>query len=106
VERLVQAGWVERGGSAGRRGLQLTLSAAGREVLDDLLAARRAALAEALSPLTAAQHEQLGEILEALLAARVGGRADLERVCRLCERGTCDRCPVGHKLDVLLAGAR
>src|SRR3954470_16889681 len=44
VERLVRAGWVERGEAAGRRGLRLTLTDAGRELLDRMLAARRAAL--------------------------------------------------------------
>jgi DNA-binding MarR family transcriptional regulator len=103
VERLVGAGWVERGETTGRRGLQLTLSAGGRTVLDRMHAARRAALIEALAPLSAEQQTQLSEILEALLAARVDGRDDLERLCRLCERRTCDRCPVGGKLDLLLA---
>ena|SRR5690242_16531996 len=90
VERLVRAGWVERGEAAGRRGLRLTLSAAGRHRLDRMLAARRAALTEALEPLSSAQRTQLSEILETLLAGRVGDRADLERVCRLCERRTCE----------------
>jgi DNA-binding MarR family transcriptional regulator len=106
VERLVGAGWVQRGEASGRRGLRLTLSDAGREVLEQLLAARRAALIEALTPLSPAQQAQLSEILETLLAARVGDRADLERLCRLCERRTCERCPVGGKLDLLLAGAQ
>jgi len=100
VERLVEAGWVERGDTAGRRGLRLTLSEAGREVLDQMHAARRAALTEALAPLGSDEQAQLAELLETLLAARVGDRDDLERLCRLCERRTCDRCPVGHQLDV------
>ena len=104
VERLVRAGWVERGGATGRRGLQLTLTDAGRERLERMLAARRTAIAEALTPLGAEQRAQLSEILETLLAARVGDRGDLERLCRLCERPACARCPVGHRLDRILAG--
>jgi DNA-binding MarR family transcriptional regulator len=102
VERLVHAGWVERSGPGGRRGLQLRLTAAGRQVFDELLATRRAALTELLEPLSKAQHAQLSELLETLLAARVDDRADLERLCRLCERRSCDRCPVGHALDLIL----
>jgi DNA-binding MarR family transcriptional regulator len=102
VERLVRAGWVERGEAAGRRGLRLTLSEAGREQLDRMLAARRAALADALAPLRPVQRSHLSEILE----DRIGDRADLERVCRLCERRTCDRCPVGRELDRILAAER
>jgi DNA-binding MarR family transcriptional regulator len=104
VERLVQAGWVEPGRSPGRRGLQLALTASGHGVVDRLLAARRATLTAALSPLTGTQHAQLSEILETLLASRVGDRADLERLCRLCERPSCNHCPVGRRLDLLLAG--
>ncbi len=104
VERLVQAGWVHRATSRGRRGLQLTLADQGREILEELLAARRATINEALSALTPAQLDQLSAILETLLGARIADRADLERVCRLCERPSCPRCPVGAKLDLLLAG--
>jgi DNA-binding MarR family transcriptional regulator len=102
VERLVRTGWVERRGPGGRRGLQLHLTAAGQRVLDELLTARRRALAKLLEPLAEAQQTQLSELLETLLAARIHDRADLERVCRLCERRTCARCPVGHALDVAL----
>jgi hypothetical protein len=73
-------------------------------VVDRLLAARRAALTAALSPLTGTQQAQLSDFWT-LLAARVGDRADLERLCRLCERPSCEHCPVGRKLDVLLAVA-
>lgn len=105
VERLVDAGWVDRGGSFGRRGLQLTLTPAGQDMLERLLAARQAALAAALVPLSVAQQAQLTAIIETLLAARVGDRDDLERLCRLCERRCCERCPVGNRLDVLLHGS-
>jgi DNA-binding MarR family transcriptional regulator len=103
VERLVQAGWVHRVTARGRRGLELTLTNQGREILDEALAARRATISEALSALTTAQQDQLSSILETLLAARIADRADLERVCRLCERQCCHECPVGAQLDLLLA---
>jgi DNA-binding MarR family transcriptional regulator len=94
VERLAHAGWVERTGPGGRRGFALDLTPQGESVLDDLLAARRAALAELLEPLGARERTQLTGLLEKLLAARSGDRSDLERLCRLCEWRTCDRCPV------------
>lgn len=103
VERLVTAGWVERSGPGGRRGLELRLTPAGERIFDAILLARRAALDAVLAPLTETQQEQLGGLLETLLAARVGDRPDLERLCRLCERRVCSRCPVGHALDALLA---
>jgi MarR family transcriptional regulator, negative regulator of the multidrug operon emrRAB len=94
VERLVGAGWVERAGGGGRRGLELRLSARGEGVLDDLLASRRAALTELLDPLSERERTQLARLLEKLLGARSGDRADLERLCRLCEWRVCRRCPV------------
>ena len=94
VERLAGAGWVERTGPGGRRGLALELTAEGEAVLDEMLGARRAALAELLGPLDAGEREQLTRLLEKLLAARSGGRRDLERLCRLCEWRICDHCPV------------
>ncbi|MBE2318070.1 MarR family transcriptional regulator [Solirubrobacter sp. CPCC 204708] len=102
VERLVAAGWVERSGPGGRRGLELRLAPAGEAIFDELLLARRAAVNSVLAPLDAEQQDQLSALLETLLAARVGGRADLERVCRLCERRVCGRCPVGGAMDRLL----
>src|SRR5687768_13723293 len=44
VQRLVDAGWVERSGRGGRGGLRLAPTAAGFAVLDELFLARRAAL--------------------------------------------------------------
>src|SRR5688572_11202591 len=52
LQRLVDAGWVERGGPGGRGGLRLTPTAAGVAILDELFEARRAALLELLEPLS------------------------------------------------------
>ncbi len=94
VDRLVASGWVERGGSRGRRGFELRLTEAGEAVVDELLARRRAVLAQLLEPLSARERDTLEGLLEKMLAARTGGRGDLERLCRLCERRVCERCPV------------
>ena len=94
LERLVGEGWVERGGAGGRRGLSIHLTPAGRRVLDDLLAARQAALTRLLEPLAPTDLDGLAGHLETLLAARTGGLADLDRLCRLCERRACAECPV------------
>jgi MarR family transcriptional regulator, negative regulator of the multidrug operon emrRAB len=103
VERLARAGWVERTGSRGRRGFELWLTDAGQSVVDELLARRRAALAELLDPLSDTERRQLEPILEKLLAARTNDRADLERLCRLCERRVCARCPVAGRRPPLAA---
>jgi|SRR5215210_6280572 len=94
VERLRVAGLVTRKGSRGRLGFELRLTGAGRAVVDELLARRRAVLADLLEPLSEAEAARLEALLEKLLAARTHERADLERLCRLCERSACERCPV------------
>jgi MarR family transcriptional repressor of emrRAB len=98
VERLVAAGWVERSGAGGRRGLELRLTPDGQALLDDLLAARRAALASLLDPLLESERAQLTGLLEKLLGARTSDRADLERLCRLCDWRGCRSCPVATAL--------
>jgi hypothetical protein len=67
-------------------------------VLARLLEARRRALAGALAPLRPDEQAQLMGLLERLVAARTHDRSDLERLCRLCERSTCERCPVAEAL--------
>ncbi len=94
VERLTDSAWVERGGSRGRHGFELRLTPGGEAIVDDLLARRRAALSELLEPLSDAERRRLEALLEKRLAARTRERADLERLCRLCERRVCERCPV------------
>jgi MarR family transcriptional repressor of emrRAB len=96
VQRLVDAGWVERGGPGGRGGLRLTPTASGLAILDERFAARRAALLELLEPLSAAERDQLASMLERLLAARTAGTVGAKRLCRMCERRTCARCPVAR----------
>jgi DNA-binding MarR family transcriptional regulator len=98
VERLAGAGWVERSGPGGRRGLELRLTPEGQAVLDELLAARRAALVPLLDPLSERERKQLTHLLEKLLGARTAERADLERLCRLCEWRICRSCPVAGAL--------
>jgi MarR family transcriptional regulator, negative regulator of the multidrug operon emrRAB len=96
IDRLVGAGWVERSGVGGRHGLQLRLTPAGWEVVERIFAARRAALAELLAPLSAADRKRLETMLERLLAARTHDGWDARRMCRVCERPVCSRCPVAH----------
>lgn len=102
-ERLDKAGWIHRGGAGGRAGFQLTLTEAGEAKLAEILAARRRVLTELLAPLDDSGIDAFAELLDRLLSARTTGRAALERLCRLCERGVCRQCPVGRTLDGILA---
>jgi MarR family transcriptional repressor of emrRAB len=96
VQRLVDAGWVERSGPGGRGGLRLRPTDAGRRVVDEFVQARRAALLELLEPLAPSEREQLASMLERMLAARTEGVTGAKRLCRLCERRVCARCPVAR----------
>ena len=96
VQRLVDAGWVERSGPGGRGGLRLRPTEAGLRAVDEFAAERRAALLELLAPLSRDERDQLAGLLERMLAARTEGVTGAKRLCRLCERRVCARCPVAR----------
>jgi len=101
VDRLEDRGWVERDAAAPGRAVLLELTAAGRELHDEILAARRRALAAALEPVPESQRQALGDALETLLHGLPDDRESSWRICRLCEHGVCrdDACPVGSAVD-------
>lgn len=94
---MEQRGWVRRRPADGRA-VALALTAPGRRTVAKLLRARDTALAGVLEPLDAEERRRLEPLLEKLLAARTAERRDLERLCRLCDRGACERRPVEHAL--------
>jgi DNA-binding MarR family transcriptional regulator len=93
VERLEDAGWVERRAANGR-GVALSLTPSGEQVVADLLQARDTSLGRLLSSLSASQLREMAAAAEVVLAAQTDGRHDLERLCRLCDRDHCPACPV------------
>jgi MarR family transcriptional regulator, negative regulator of the multidrug operon emrRAB len=97
VDRLEREGWAQRKAGDGRA-VAVTLTPSGRRVVKRLLAARDEALAGALEPLGVAERRQLMPILEKLLAAQTRERRDLEHICRLCHRSSCESCPVAGAL--------
>jgi DNA-binding MarR family transcriptional regulator len=94
VDGLARAGWVERRPGADARSRALYVTDEGRRVIDRLLAARRAAVQELLVPLGERDRDTLARLLEKLLGAWTSSPLDVERLCRLCERRVCERCPV------------
>lgn len=93
VDRLVEQGWMRREPGEGRQ-VAVVLTAAGRRIARRLLAARMEAVGDFLTPLSYGERRQLEQLLEKLLASRSHERADLLRLCRLCERRVCVGCPV------------
>lgn len=100
VDRLVAAGWVERGRSEqDRRASVLRLTAPGRRSAHRVIAARTAALREVTGVLTPAERSALDALLAKLVRGVVvqrleQGRGSAGILCRLCDTVACGR-PVG-----------
>jgi len=76
------------------RAITLQLTEAGRRAAGEALTARAATLSAALEVLTVEERESLAALSAKLLSALAGDRADLYRLCRLCDFEACDACPV------------
>jgi DNA-binding MarR family transcriptional regulator len=97
VDRLVDAGLVERhGGSGDAREVLLDPTRSGARVADRVLAARAKAVGCLLEPLATGERDELVRLLEKLLPALPDDRDDARRICRLCDHPACERswCPV------------
>jgi DNA-binding MarR family transcriptional regulator len=99
VDRLVADGLIERRGHAtDGRTVALHLSAEGEVRSAAVLAARSAVLAETLSALSEDEQAVLGRLSERVVRARLRDLDHAYTICRLCEYGACDHCPVDEEL--------
>ena len=94
VERLTAEGLVERRVSAEARGAGLVLTAQGQSLVDRLLQEREQALSSLLAALDAAERAELARLVEKALWSRAADGRDPRHICRVCDRGVCERCPV------------
>ena len=95
VDRLVDDGLVERKTApSDKRGVALHLTADGELVRRKILEARRAVMEPLVAALGADEQETLAALLGKLLQSI--SRNDLHklRICRLCDGGSCDNCPI------------
>ncbi|UJA20363.1 MarR family transcriptional regulator [Thermoleophilia bacterium SCSIO 60948] len=80
------------------RTVSVRLTRRGRDLARRITRRRGEVLSSILAPLEPAERDRLGDLLERLLAAMPERRADLTRVCRLCDTGACGRgegrCPI------------
>jgi DNA-binding MarR family transcriptional regulator len=92
IDRLERLGYVVRA----RRGrvLELSLTGAGRELLDSWNAVRDQAGQEVLDGLTASERRQLNDLLATALRRTARARVDADSTCRLCDWPACTACPV------------
>ena len=114
VDRLVDAGLVERGAGPDRRTVAVVLTAAGDRAARRVQAARAAALVDLVAELTSEERTALTRVSERLLAIVARTRLD-ERaagavppggwMCRLCDQVACGRpvgeCPAAQALSLI-----
>jgi DNA-binding MarR family transcriptional regulator len=98
VDRLADAGCVERRAGPDARTVALGVTARGARLAQEIREERAAAVEAVLAPLGAAERGELERLLEALLAGVARGPAAPGRICRMCDAVACGhyegRCPV------------
>ncbi len=96
VDRLAQAGLLERRAGSDGRSVALFLTAAGDAAVLAMLQAREQVLAAALAGFSAEQHAQLTALLELTLGNLVRSPQHADHICRLCDESACPlaRCPL------------
>ena len=99
VDRLVADGLLVRQASPkDRRAVALHLTEAGERSCAAILAARQGSVASALQVLSPVERESLGVLAEKLLGGLVRDADQAYSICRLCDQGACDECPVDAAL--------
>ena len=100
VDKMAQAGYVERGPGADGRSTSVALTRAGRATAERVGAARGEVLHGALAGLTAEERATLGAIMGKVLVGLMREPGAVRWMCRLCDIGVCrgaaGGCPVGN----------
>jgi DNA-binding MarR family transcriptional regulator len=100
VDKMAQAGYVERGPGPDRRSTSVGLTRAGRAAAKRVGAARTEVLHNALAGLTAEERAALGTIMGKVLVGLMREPGAVRWMCRLCDTGICrgaaGGCPVGN----------
>jgi DNA-binding MarR family transcriptional regulator len=98
LDRLQDAGYVERRPGVDGRSVSVELTASGRRAAERVAAARAEVLDEALSPLAPAEREAFEDALARVLPGLIRGPGATRWMCRLCDMKACGRehgkCPV------------
>jgi DNA-binding MarR family transcriptional regulator len=96
IDRLERLGYVVRARQG--RVLELSLTAAGVELLERWNAARDRAGHEVLDELTPTERRRFNELLSTVLRRTARARADADTTCRLCNWPVCSECPVDESV--------
>ena len=96
VDRLTDAGLVERRAGRDGRSVAVRLTVAGQGTARAVLAARHSVIRRLVRALDRDEQQTLVRLTETLLAAATTSRDQAEHLCRLCDTGACPqrRCPV------------
>lgn len=94
VDRLIEAGLVERREGMDRRAIALHMTQAGYDARTALLDRRQDALEQFLTPLDANERASLGKLLAKVLEQRPTGALHGLSICRLCDNNRCQSCPI------------
>lgn len=95
VDRLAQAGLVERGEGGDKRSRSVSLTAEGRAAARRAATARAAVLNGLLADLGPAQRDTLSGLMDQLMATLVRGKEGGAWICRMCDLKACERSE-GH----------
>jgi MarR family transcriptional repressor of emrRAB len=96
VDRLAEAGLVERHAGLDARSISVRLTPRGRRRAAALRGQREKVLAETLAALDRHDRAAFGDLAEKLLAGMTTGRWQARFTCRFCDHGVCDSrgCPI------------
>ncbi len=100
LDRLEEAGYVQRGPGTDGRSASITLTPAGRAAAGQVATARADVLGSALTALSPQERAVFDRLTGKMLAGLIRGPGATRWMCRLCDTGACRReeggCPVGN----------
>jgi DNA-binding MarR family transcriptional regulator len=100
LDRLAEAGYVERQDGADRRSTAIVLTDAGRGAAEEVCRARAGVLERATAALSLDERAELDRLVAKMLVGMMRGPGAVRWMCRLCDTGICrgspGGCPVGN----------
>ena len=108
VDRLEQAGLVQRQVGTDRRTVMLSLTSEGLAKAESILIVRQNVLSRLVGMLSEEESEALHGIASKLLAELTVGAVSGEQNCRLCDERACDleQCPVERRYQTFADALR
>jgi len=100
VDRLAEAGYVERADGVDRRSTAIVLTDAGQAAAEQVCRARADVLDVATAVLSPAERAELDRLAGKMLVGMMRGPGAVRWICRLCDTGICrgspGGCPAGN----------